>query len=154
VPSLTVRVLGRDLPGRDCGEPRGTVCWRNVHVGLQRGRDPSQLLPGDAPEARFELVLDVVERPGGGRDFRGPYVHGKPGERFLYLTWGEVRASGAFAMFRRIKLFLADVPPVDLAHALEGGGVLEAELGLTDPKGGPACGGHRPPKVRWRVASG
>ena len=43
--------------------------------------------------------------------FRGPAVHGKRGERFLYLTWGDVGPAGEFAMFRRAKLMFADIAP-------------------------------------------
>ena len=41
---------------------------------------------------------DLTDRRGRRRptvlDFRGPYVQGKRGERFLYLSWGCVDASG------------------------------------------------------------
>ena len=43
----------------------------------------------------------------GGVDLRGPAVHGRKGERFLYLTWGDVGADDSFAMFRRAKLMIA-----------------------------------------------
>ena len=42
----------------------------------------------------------------GALDFKGPAVHGKRGERFLYLTWGNVASDGSFTMFRRAKLML------------------------------------------------
>ena len=57
-----------------------------------------------------QWALDVaVVGTAGDRDFRGPAVQGKRGERFVYLTWGDVAADGAFVMFRRAKLMLADV---------------------------------------------
>ncbi|MFF9915424.1 DUF5990 family protein [Streptomyces sp. NPDC013457] len=82
--------------------------------------------------------------PDGTRDFRGPYVQGRRGARFLYLTWGEVPAGGAFTMFRRAGLLLGDLP----AQAVERGSA-EARLGLTDACGMPLCASVRPPRVRW-----
>ena len=69
----------------------------NVHVGLQERRDPVGLVPGDAPSAQWAVDVAVVGS-AGDRDFRGPAVQGKRGERFVYLTWGDVAAHGAFAM--------------------------------------------------------
>jgi hypothetical protein len=36
-------------------------------------------------------------------------VQGRPGARFVYLTWGDVAEDGSFTMFRRAKLMLADL---------------------------------------------
>ena len=69
-----------------------------IHVGLQIGSRPEGLVPGDAPSARWEVDVRVIELDDE-RDFRGPAVHGKRGERFLYLTWGEYDGR-EFAMFR------------------------------------------------------
>src|SRR5688572_12302129 len=100
---LRIRIIGERLPGRSFGS-----CG-NVHVGMQRGQEIVELVPGDAPTARFEV--DIVRRDDDG-DYRGPWVHGKPGERFLYLVWADVDAgSGTPEMFSRIKVMLADVPP-------------------------------------------
>jgi Family of unknown function (DUF5990) len=137
---LTLRITGRELPGRDCGG------FFDVHVGTQRGKEPDQLVPADAEEAVFDLTADVVEAPDGTTDFRGPYVQGRRGARFLYLTWGELPPGGTFAMFRRAKLFLADIPP-----ELVAGGTAETELGLTDACGLPLCAAIRPPRVTWHA---
>ncbi|MGW8952824.1 DUF5990 family protein [Streptomyces sp. NPDC055709] len=139
---LTLRITGRDLPGRHCGD------FSDVHVGTQRGREPDQLVPADAGEAVFDLTADVVEAPDGTTDFRGPYVQGRRGERFVYLTWGELPAGGTFAMFRRAKLFLADIP-AELVAA----GAAEATIGLTDAHGLPLCAAVRPPRVQWRAGA-
>ena len=71
-------------------------------------REPVDLVPGDAAEGRWTVELDVVDRDGVA-DFRGPAVQGRPGQRFVYLTWGDV-TDGAFTMFRRLKIMLADLP--------------------------------------------
>ena len=75
----------------------------------------------------------------GGVDLRGPAVFGKRGERFLYLTWGDVGTGDSFAMFRRAKLMIGDIEPELLAAAARDGGVLFASLSLTDERGCPRC---------------
>ena len=83
---------------------------------------------------------------GGGVDYRGPAVHGRAGERFLYLTWGEV-AGDRFEMFRRAKLMLAD------SGADESTAGVVADVELSDEHGGPRCARVRPPAVRWSAPS-
>ncbi|WP_137991462.1 DUF5990 family protein [Streptomyces vilmorinianum] len=135
---LSLRIVGRDLPGRACGP------YRDVHVAIQRGRDPEDAVPADAAEAVWELTVETAGAPDGTRDFRGPHVHGRRGARFLYLTWGEQPPGGTFEMFRRAKLFLDDLP----AQAVERGSA-EGRLGLTDACGMPLCAAVRPPAIRW-----
>ena len=115
-----------------------------MHVGVQRGREAEQLVPGDAAEAVFDLSFTPLE-PG---EARGPFVHGRRGERFVYLVW----VSGPDrAMFRRLKLLLADVPADVWVAAQRPGHRLEAHLGLTDGRGGPRCARVVPPVVVWRA---
>src|SRR5947208_10638421 len=100
MPHLTIRVRGRELPGRrpPCG------WWENVHVGVQVGRDVPQRVAGDAAEAVFDVPVHLADG-----DFRGKAVHGPRGGRFLYLSWGEVDGDGTFKMFRRAKLPLGAI---------------------------------------------
>ncbi|MFE6132412.1 DUF5990 family protein [Streptomyces sp. NPDC056437] len=137
---LTLRITGRELPGSMCGD------YRDVHVGTQRGREPDQLVRADAAEAVFDIPVETVEAADGSADFRGPYVQGRRGERFVYLTWGELRDGGEFAMFRRAKIFLADLP-----EGAASGGTAETALGLTDSCGMPLCAAVRPPRITWRL---
>jgi hypothetical protein len=78
-------------------------------------------------------------------------VHGKKGERFLYLTWGDLGADGSFAMFRRAKLMIGDIEPALLADAARTDGVLVASLPLTDEHGCPRCARVKPPLITWRA---
>ncbi|MFI1012503.1 DUF5990 family protein [Streptomyces sp. NPDC020965] len=137
---LTLRIIGRELPGRTCGE------YRDVQVGTQRGREPDQLVPADAAEVVFEIPVETVTAADGTADFRGPYVQGPRGARFVYLTWGEFPPGGEFTMFRRAKFHLADLP-----EGAAAGGVAETSLGLTDDTGMPLCAGTRPPRIAWRL---
>ncbi len=121
----------------------------DVHVGVQYGRDPAGLVRADAAEARWEIEVDVVER-NGQIDFRGPAVQGKRGDRFIYLTWGDVRAGHEFEMFRRAKVMLNRVDP----NALDAGRVassIVAQIDLTGDDGGPRCARVDPPAIAWSV---
>lgn len=126
---------GTDLPGPSCGP------HRNVHVALQVGSQPEGITTGGADRARWTTEVRVVAVEDG-RDFRGPAVHGKRGERFLYLTWGELDGE-RFAVFRRAKLMLADSPVAES---------VVAHVRLTDGQGMPVCARLRPPAVRWATA--
>ncbi|MCK9878802.1 DUF5990 family protein [Frankia sp. Ag45/Mut15] len=146
---VRIRVEGHDLPGRRCG-PAGEGGHGDVHVGLQARGDPSDLLgvhPGDAAAALWSVECTVLAGPAGP-DLRGRYVQGRPGGRFLYLSWGDVDAAGTFAMFRRAKLMLDAVDPTVLAAAIRAG-TLVGRLGLTDAAGNPLCAAVRPPAITW-----
>ena len=81
-------------------------------------------------------------------DFRGPAVQGKRGERFIYLTWGDVGSDGEFEMFRRAKLMLERVAP-ELIESAAKTGCLTASVDLTGNDGGPRCARVDPPAVAW-----
>lgn len=118
---------GHQLPGLVCG------VHTNVHVGLQVGAEPVGLVPADAAAA--EWIAEIRAHDG---DLRGPAVHGRKGERFVYLTWGTVEG-GRFTMFRRAKLMLDDLP----ADAEE----VTVDIALTDEHGMPRCARLRPPAI-------
>jgi hypothetical protein len=130
---VRIVIRGHQLPGRQCGS------HTNVYVGLQVGSRAEGLVAGDALAAEWEAEVRVVEQDLG-RDFRGPAVHGKRGERFLYLTWGSPTGDD-WGMFRRAKLML------DPAYAEAA--VLVGTLALTDAKGGPLCARVVPPAIEW-----
>jgi hypothetical protein len=145
---VRIRIIGTDLPGRDCPAGHNFPGYANVHVGVQTKRRPPELLdlqPGDAEEVTWTIECHVA-----GSDVRGPYIHGRPGDRFIYLNWGSVDSDGRMDMFRRAKLMLAGVPTDVLAEAAESG-TLIGRLGLTDGKGQPLCAAVRPPAIEWSV---
>ena len=148
---MRVEITGTNFPGREFCRPDGSL-MTNVHVGIQTRRDPAELVRADATETCWELEVDVVSSDGS-LDFRGPAVQGKRGERFLYLTWGEVHPDGAFEMFRRAKLMLNRIDP-DLVAAANELGRLAARVDLTGRGGGPRCARVDPPAVIWSVPPG
>ncbi len=147
---MRIDVVASDLPGRSfhgsCGldDGAGGLAGDNVHVGVQVKQEVVDLVVGDAAGARWSV--DVEVKADG--DVRGPAVHGKRGERFLYLSWGVVDGSGHFGSFRRAKLMLGAVP-ADVWTAARASGVLTGHLGLTMKNGTPLCAAVRPPVITW-----
>ena len=137
---LNVRIVGERLPGRAYGE------HGNVHIGVQRGDDIQQLQAADGASVKFTFGIVLREVDGGGVDFRSPFVHGKPGERFFYLVWADVADDGTPTMFSRIKLLLAAVPKGLVTMRTT---TLEAYLPLTTPDGKLVAASVRPPDVNW-----
>jgi Family of unknown function (DUF5990) len=130
-------IRGRDLPGRTFAE------YDDVHVGLQVRRDATALVPGDAVDATWETDVRVI---GGSDavDFRGEAVQGRRSERFVYLTWGTVDGE-TFAMFRRAKLMLNDLP-ADLRSAP----AVVVDVPLTQADGSPRCARVPAGVLTWR----
>lgn len=147
---MHVTIVGFNPPGclfkRADGSP-----MVNVHVGIQIRSDPAEMVRADSAEARWKVDVDVVDRDGK-IDFRGPVVQGKSGERFMYLTWGEVHPGNRFEMFRRAKLMLNRIDPETIASARKSGH-LWARIDLTDKDGGPRCARVDPPAIQWSVAA-
>jgi len=142
---VLLEIHGHHLPGRAWCAADATLA--NVHVGIQVGREPAELIPGDASTATWTTELELVEREGV-IDLRGPAVQGRRGARFVYLTWGDVGPDGGFTMFRRAKLMLDDVLAVALPAGAER---VVAAVDLTDEQGGPRCARLRPPALVLRV---
>jgi hypothetical protein len=153
---VQIRIEASDLPGRSCSpsldRPGG---HSNIHAGVQRRNRPDELLdlvPGDAPSATWTLDCKATAS-STGVDLTGPYIQGRPGGRFIYLSWGTIDEAHGFKMFRRAKLQLDAVPPAILDTAVDCG-LLVGRLGLTDPKGNPLCAAVRPPGIDWSAAPG
>ena len=104
---MRLAIRGHHLPGREFVSEGKLL--RNVHVGVQVRSEPADLVAADAAKPRDGQVSLRVAETEGTLDFFGPAVHGKRGQRFLYLTWGDLGEGGSFAMFRRAKLMLDPV---------------------------------------------
>jgi hypothetical protein len=145
---VQIRIEGSDLPGHH-GPQAELLRLRDVRVGVQRRSEVVDRVRASAASAVWEFEVDARE-VDGLLDVGGPWVHGRPGARFLYLSWGSVEGE-TFAMFRRAKLLFGDIPTDLLRRAFTGGGVLVAQLGLTDAEGGPRCARVRPPDIVWTL---
>ena len=144
---MRIRIEGSDLPGCRVGAEADALRRNNVQVGVQRRTEVVDRFPADAESAIWEFEVGSRE-VDGLLDVSGPYVHGRPGARFLYLSWGAIDGA-EFAMFRRAKLMFCDVPTELLRAAHNGDTVLVGRLGLTDSKGGSRAARVRPPDVVW-----
>lgn len=145
---MQIRIIGIDLPGRDCPPGHNFPGYTDVHVAVQSKKRPAELLdvqPGDATEVTWTIECQVK-----GVDVLGPYIQGRPGDRFIYLNWMGVDAAGNHDMFRRAKLML-DAVPDDVLAAAARSGMLVGRIGLTDAKGQPQCAAARPPVIEWSV---
>src|SRR3954465_10958246 len=140
--NLNVKIVGEKLPGRVCGE------HRNVHIGVQRGDAIVQLQPADAASVKFTFGI-VLRETDEGVDFRSPFVHGKPGDRFFYLSWVDVAGDGTPEMFSRVKLMLSALPKGLVTMKTTS---LEGYLSLTRPDGKLVVASVRPPEVDWSTS--
>jgi len=136
---MLLQIRGHHLPGRawQSSDER----YDNVHVGIQVGREPRELVRGDAESPSWTIPLDVVVREGG-LDFCGSAVQGRHGARFVYLTWGDVDADARSRCSAGAKLMLADLVPL-VAET----DYVVARVDLTDECGGPRCARLRPPAL-------
>jgi hypothetical protein len=147
---VLIRIDGFDLPGSSCGPgPDFPDGHHNIHVAVQgrRGQqDLLNLLPADVTSATWELDCAPVSKPPAV-DLRGPQIHGSPGKRFVYITWGVAEPDNPFRM-----IWLDAVPPETMQAACDHG-LLVGRLGLSDHKGRPLCAPVRPRRIQWSAGT-
>jgi hypothetical protein len=129
---LYVRLV--DLPPSQCGE------YQQVQPGIQHKKE---VKPGARqPDGSIRFTCEVrVERnvKTGALNFLGPYVFGKPEERFLYISWSGVK-NGSREMFRRMKIQLQSITASQLTEVLgQPDAYLEVAVSGRAKDGGPAC---------------
>lgn len=121
-----------------------------AQIGISRLKDVLDVVSTQASGASFRLTVDAIEKPAGW-DFRGPYVYGKLGERFLYVCWGRQTVHGWMSENGgRTKLQLGFISQDQLDAALAGR-VLVADLTLSNDRGKPALATVRAPTLVWRL---
>ena len=120
-----------------------------MYIGVQRNKDTEQIVVAEPPSASFNVSFAMVPTELG-TDFRGPFVHGNKGDRFLYVVWGSYD-DGSFTMFARSKLKFEHVDPDLLAEAANGGMSLRCRVHILGPEGQIRFGTVRPPAVEWAI---
>ena len=149
--TIRVEIVGTDLPGRTCGpDLEGRMC-EDVHVGIARGTETVEQVPGDAETARWAFQVELRRDDDGDLDFGGPFVLGPRDERHLGLRWLRREGDGSSSVFRAAKLRLFEMDPSLFETALERGRPLVGRLGLTDEQGWPRCATVRPPILEWSI---
>jgi hypothetical protein len=132
--SVKVRLIhdGRQ-PGPSVPEP--------VDFGIQD--KTGAIHAGKAFKGRLLLFeIDIAVKHADAPLFSGPFVHGPPGGRFLYLSWkkhGQHEHPWAW----RIKMALGGISPSLLRQARKAGHCLEANVVGRRP--------HSSEPVNWRV---
>jgi len=148
--AIQIGIEAWGLPGRDWLPDGQTARQRNIHVGLQSRTTQHDLLglhPGDATSAEWTIPATITSS-ADGTDIKGPHIQGRPGSRFIYLSWGSVDDTGTFSMFMRAKLMLDAIDRATLQGARRSGHLI-ARLKLTDSEGNPLCAALRPPLINW-----
>lgn len=117
--------------------PPASVAFR-----MQRGRDGlvDAVSAGDGALV-FEAAVRVGgKRADGGPNLLGPFAHGRPDDRFLYVNSGTSAGQPGSGWTRRAKVRLGGIGWELVDRALRDAGiVLEARLEGTGRDGGPVC---------------
>ena len=67
-----------------------------MEVGVQRNNKPGELMSQVSADAESVVwELEAVPVASEVADYRGPYISGPPGGRFIYLSWGVVKSQEA-----------------------------------------------------------
>jgi len=144
-PEVTIRLRCVEFPGRMFAG------GRDVEVGVQKDEEVIDCVPGDAKAAQFLFPLRVEKNPKTGRpNFLGPFAHGKPTDRHLYLSWS-ARSDAQRVRFRRAKILLNHIEWSSIEKALKSGRPIDATLKMTDKKGGPICASIKPDQIKWNL---
>ncbi len=131
----------------------GPVFWSG-DAGAFGLQDKSEVLhPGEPePDGGVSFAFSLQVKPGrtDAPVFVGPFAHGPPGKRFLYLGWRN--RDGAFA--QRLIVPLGSIGWDHVRQALEAGAPLVCRLVDKHPRAtatGANIGGTR--HVEWRVGT-
>jgi hypothetical protein len=150
-PELTIRLVCTDLPGTRFIDPYAQEpgVLEPVYLGIQKGKEVIETIPGDAKKAVFQPTFRVKRLEDGTVDFLGPFAQGKRGQRFVYLSWGVLTREGEFRMFRRAKIQLSPLTWKIVQAHITAGQPIVARLTLTDSKGCPLCATVKQPHIHW-----
>ena len=120
-----------------------------VDFGLQKGRgsvfETVQTQRSAGKDLQFEFTAEI--RPGKGLlpEFRGPFVQGPAGQRFVYIDIGTYAGQTDTPWSRRLKIPLTGITTemVDRVSA-DRGAVLETRVPGTGRDGSPSCATVKP----------
>ena len=111
---LTLRLVCSSMPETPPEEGALEVGIQDKKQAVHAGRT------GKDGEMCFECSAEaLVDDLSGDIDFRGPFVHGTPQARFLYLSWKRTGAA-APPWYWRVKIPLASIGAKNIAALREG----------------------------------
>lgn len=125
---------------------------QHIYLAVQKKKELVFDTDGRSTVIEFTLLIEVKQEKDGSPNFLGPYVHGKKGDRFLYLVWynkiGRLKET-----FRRAKIKLAPLTWVTVLSAIKTGQPIVAAINLTDAKGHPVCASLKAANLTWENIS-
>lgn len=100
----------------------------------------------------FDFLIRAAPGEGGTLRFLGPFTHGPPGGRFVYLCVGTLAGQADSGWTRRVKVPLSGITP-ELAKRVRGSrnARLAARVWGTGRDGGPVCASVKLLDDGWRV---
>ncbi|QKJ31676.1 hypothetical protein HQ865_18535 [Mucilaginibacter mali] len=123
-----------------------------ILYALQKGSGSSyhveQAQHSSGGDLHFEVPVEIKGNKPANEvpDFKGPYVHGPLGGRFIYLDIGNYAGEASFLASGRIK-----VPLTGITWAMvDGASALETTVAGTGKNGGPAYATPKP-FAGWKV---
>jgi len=126
----------------------------DVDYGLQKGRgsiyETVQTQRSDGGDLRFEFDAEI-KASAAETDFRGPFVQGPSGGRFVYIDIGACAGQIGTPWSRRMKIPLGGIT-ADMTRRAVSGAVLEASVPGTGRDGTPACASVKN-FTGWKVKS-
>src|SRR5262245_23974978 len=125
-----------------------------VDYGLQKGGgsnyEVTQKQRSKSGDLRFEFNARIKEGKDGLPVLLGPFVHGPPQERFVYLDIGTYAGQTDTPWSRRLKIPLRGITWDMVKQASRGGNLLETHVAGTGKDGSPTCATVKP-FAGWKV---
>jgi hypothetical protein len=119
-----------------------------VDYGLQKGGgndyEVTQKQRSKTGDLRFEFNARVKEGKDGQPVLLGPFVHGPPQERFVYLDIGTYAGQTDTPWSRRLKIPLRGITWDMVKQASRGASLFETHVAGTGKDGSPSCATVKP----------
>jgi len=119
-----------------------------IDYGLQKGGgndyEVMQKQRSKTGDLRFEFNARVKEGKDGQPVLLGPFVHGPPQERFVYLDIGTYAGQTDTPWSRRLKIPLRGITWDMVKQASRGANLLETHVAGTGKDGSPSCATVKP----------
>ena len=130
-----------------------------VDYGIQKGSgsDYQTLFLQRPSNPRAQIVFDVpmtvTERPDGQPNFGGPFVQGKPTERFLYVDIGKYAGQRNTEWARRMKVPLTSINWPLIEQAAKSGKAIETRIPGTAKDGSPTAASTVKLQSAWTLVA-
>lgn len=135
------------------GPPPGVVfALQHGKAGASGKMELVAVQKSTGKDLAFPLGVRVVAAEAGAYDFRGPFVQGPRGVRFVYVSSGTMAGQAGTPWTRRAKISLESIPAELVEKALAApGNLLEARIAGTARDGGPCCASVPLLEGGWRL---